>query len=107
MSQSTDYFLNVSPLPSRTSTVVIQVQKLSVPLSSVTSTKKKLTQYFDFPAAFYLQGEGICGKINNSIILLHAVMQDKDDNFEKWADLATDSEAEEAQKNSFFDTLNW
>lgn len=34
-------------------------------------------------------------------------MQDKDDYFEKWADLATDSEAEEAQKNSFFDTLNW
>lgn len=76
-------------------------------MSSVTFTKRKLTQYFDFHVAFCLQDEGICGKINNIIILLHAVMQDKDNYFEKWADLATDSEAEEAQKNSFFDTLNW
>ena len=34
-------------------------------------------------------------------------MQEREDDPQKWFDLATDSEAEEAQKTYFFDNLNW
>jgi len=34
-------------------------------------------------------------------------MQEREDDSQKWFDLATDSEAEEAQKSYFFDNLNW
>lgn len=37
----------------------------------------------------------------------YAVMQEIEDDSQKWFDLATDSEAEEAQKSYFFDNLNW
>lgn len=34
-------------------------------------------------------------------------MREREDDSQKWFDLATDSEAEEAQKSYFFDNLNW